>query len=162
MSIRSISFQRNIIKNYNKSALRISFSSKASNNETKPIFIHTYPGSRVLELSKANDGNLITYEVSAIIHNKLDSYVNNKAISAVFVTSESTELFSNGIDLENFQSLEQKKLTIDSVQKLARAISTYKKPILSVFNGLSNGSSFGTFAGSMVSIYYIYIKKILN
>lgn len=157
MSIRSISFQRNILKYYKKSALNISyFSSQASNNETNAIFVHTYPGSRVLELAKANHGNLITYEVSAIMNNKLDSYVNNKAISAVFLTSESTELFSDGIDLKNFQSLEQKKLTIDSIQKLARTISTYKKPILSVFNGLSNGSSFGTFAGSMVSIYFIY------
>lgn len=105
-------------------------------------FIHTYPGSRVLELTSASTGNLISSQLATKICNKVIGMKENITVSAViFQACSNGGTFSLGIDLEDYSN--DKLAYIQSVHKLAQLVKEFEKPTICVYAGHSNATGFG-------------------
>jgi enoyl-CoA hydratase/carnithine racemase len=108
------------------------------------LFIHTYPGSRVLELSNPDAGNYISKSLATMLDTKVSSLKNNGIVAALFFTSRSPDLFSRGLD----RSESHDTASLSTINKLAANISSLKKPCIAVYGGAVGGTGYGVFAGS--------------
>ena len=121
-----------------------SFSSLRHAGENDGVFAISYPGSRVLELSNPEQGNELTALVTTALQEKLKSYESNVAVSALFFTSRSVDVFSTAVVGTSLKD----KNALQSLSNFVLALSTYEKPTLSVYSGRMNGTAYAAFAGS--------------
>lgn len=113
---------------------------------TRPgYFVHAAAGLRVIELNKPEEGNYLTLATVKSIHNRLETYQTNDAVSAVmfFATSD---VFSLGLDPVEYKTNLPELLV--SIHRLSRAIKASAKPILTCYNGLISGTAFAVFHGA--------------
>lgn len=113
-----------------------------------PLFIHSYPGSRVFELASPSSGNKLSINLISGIKAKLSNISDNFTVSAVFFSSFSKNgnVFSTGIDLTDF--LNDREKYLESINNLSSVVSLLKKETFSVYSGHSNGTGFGVFSGA--------------
>lgn len=110
---------------------------------TRPgYFVHASAGLRVIELNKPEEGNYLTLAKVKSIHNRLQTYQTNDAVSAVmfFATSD---VFSLGLDPIEYKTNLPELLI--SIHSLSRAIKRSVKPVMTCYNGLISGTAFAIF-----------------
>ena len=113
-----------------------------SQNLDGPVFIHTYPGSRVFELCASSTGNLISANLVSEISRKLSRMTENVTVAAIiFQAYSSGEIFSVGVDKDEYEK--DRTACIKNLQKLATDIRKLEKATVGVFSGHSNGTGFG-------------------
>jgi len=113
---------------------------------TRPgYFVHARAGLRVIELNKPEEGNYLTLAKVKSIHNRLETYQTNDAVSAVmfFATSD---VFSLGLDPNEYKTNLPELLV--SIHSLSRAIQKSVKPVLTCYNGQISGTAFAVFHGA--------------
>ena len=108
---------------------------------SEPVFVQSYPGSRVLTLSLPNEGNELTPTVTNTLSEKLKSYTSNASVSAVFFASRSPDVFS-------VSGKSSAKKNLQNLNNFILELASFKKPTLSVYSGQMNGTGYAAFAGS--------------
>ena len=104
-----------------------------------PVFVLSYPGSRVLSLASPGTGNELGPAVTGALEHHLRSYESNETVSAVFFASRSPDVFSTSA-----QSSSRPNLA--SLGSFVTALSSFKKPTLAVYSGSVNGTGFAAFS----------------
>ena len=115
---------------------------------TDPLMVIAAPGSRVLELSRPDRGNILTRQLTSILSKKLVSLETNTAVNIVFIASRSPDMFSLGFGSHSSKADAIEKMT--SLNKLALTLKKFKKPAVSVIGGQISGSAFGALMGAKV------------
>ena len=101
------------------------------------IEIHTYPGSRVIEMKKNLSNSLINS-----IQDKLTSYEENILVNALlFETPLHDDFDVDRTDLKN-------ENTLQAMNSLSLNITNYKKPTITIYLHKTNGSGFGGYFNS--------------
>lgn len=112
--------------------------------------MHTYrtAGARVIELSDANEGNWLNASSLQVIESKLRLFEDNIAATCVVITSESPDLFSEGICLAEGLDEQQarRKENVTAANKILKYMQGMKTPIIVVCSGLISSTAFGPFA----------------
>lgn len=120
-------------------------------NSSSALYIHKWPGSRVLEMTNKSD-NFLDDELTTQIQDRITTYQNNSSVSAIFITSDIENVFCRGFNINIFthdtSSATTKKQSVECVQSLSVNISTSQKAVLAVCSGMSNGTGLGVFASS--------------
>lgn len=149
--IRNISFKNNnIIRNYpTNNSFSTAYKPRIErykpkikrSSEPPGYMVHVSPGSRVIELNKADDGNYLTSKLMTSMENKIESYTENIVANFVFVHSFARyKLFSKGFEYKEYTEFPEK--CILSAQSLATAISKFPKPFLASYSGYLNGTAY--------------------
>jgi len=115
--------------------------SRAALIDNEPVFVMSYPGSRVLLLAAPDRGNDLSPQVTMALEEKLRQYSTNESVSAVFFASRSPDVFSTS---ENSST----KANMQSLNSFVTALASFGKPSLAVYSGSMNGTGFAAFAGS--------------
>jgi len=110
-------------------------------SSVEPVFVQSYPGSRVLTLSLPNEGNELTPTMTKTLSEKLKSYTSNASVSAVFFASRSPDVFS-------VSGRSSTKRNLQNLNSFILELASFKKPTLSVYSGQMNGTGYAAFAGS--------------
>lgn len=117
-------------------------------DKPKALHITKYPGSRVLELSRPNEGNLITNNLIEFIKNRVSLYAGNHTIGAIIFSSESQDIFSLGLEIKQLSEKESRKQLLQSANELAHNISQLKVATVAVFGGEVDSTAFGVFGSA--------------
>ncbi len=105
------------------------------------------PGSRVLELTRPNDGNYLNDEVISALQQNIKLYENNNSVAALFVTSYSPDIFSKGLFCEDNTEI---AMFLERANNLSLALGRLQKETVAVFSGEVVGTAFSLFAGCKV------------
>jgi len=117
--------------------------------EPDPVFVEKFPGSRIIHLSKSDNKKHICLQTCGMIQDLLKSYERNIIVGAIFISSDSVDLFSEGVNKEDITT---QPILYEQIRNLITNIRTHSKPILSIFDGKVAGSAFGIFSSSKVII----------
>ena len=128
-----------------KKALIRSFSRFAFPN--RPL---VYPGSRVLELTQPDLGNVISEELILSLNKSLTNYKENPIINAIIFSSYSPELFSIGIEKIEKSNSKNRIELVQMINSLSKKISNINKVTIAVYGGHVNATAYSTFATSKV------------
>jgi enoyl-CoA hydratase/carnithine racemase len=109
----------------------------------KPLFVHSFPGSRVIELNRPGYGNPLTRSSVGALKNNLELLEDNNIVEIVFVGScnELTDVFSIGLCPQTLK-LNRRGLLSD-VSSLAQHMDGYKKKLGSIVSGKMPGTVLG-------------------
>lgn len=102
------------------------------------------PGSRCLQLSRPQSGNLLTLECMGRTQDLLKLYEDNTDVKVIFFSSVDTSLFSEGLDRDEI--LLDWSSVATNISDVARKIETYDKPTVSVLSGSLSGTALGLYA----------------
>eukprot|EP00607_Mallomonas_marina_P010121 CAMPEP_0182419746 /NCGR_PEP_ID=MMETSP1167-20130531/4128_1 /TAXON_ID=2988 /ORGANISM="Mallomonas Sp, Strain CCMP3275" /LENGTH=423 /DNA_ID=CAMNT_0024594823 /DNA_START=181 /DNA_END=1452 /DNA_ORIENTATION=+ len=111
-----------------------------------PVFTTVYSGSRILELSEPEKSNKLSISTLGTLSSLIHKYDDNLVISALFFSSSSPEIFSNGID--DIDIRDNKELLFKEIKKVIEAISRSTKETLAVFDGECDGTAYAIFSSS--------------
>lgn len=129
-----------------------SLSQQLKNDSLSPVFMLSCPGSRVLELSRPQEGNYLTKDVISTFIQKLNLCSNNDAIAAALITSYDPELFSHGLHVDDNDSANFAAF-IEHANEMATVLAGLNKETVAVFSGELSGTAFGVFAGCKVCTF---------
>lgn len=134
-----------------------SLSQQLKNDSLSPVLMLSCPGSRVLELSRPQEGNYLTKDVINTFIQKLNLCSNNDAIAAAFITSYDPRFFSNGLLIDNDSA--NYEAFIEHANEMATVLAGLNKETVAVFSGELSGTAFGVFAGCKVC-NFVHILKL--
>ena len=116
--------------------------------ESEPITMLTYPGSRVLQLSRPESGNVVTENILNTIKSKLDLYEGLPTVTCVFFTSQSTEFFSSGLETRLLDEKNRRKQLITVANQVSDTLVRSTKETIAICGGDVDSSVFGVLANS--------------
>ena len=123
--------------------------------KSNPLFVQSYPGSRLLELQNAENNNPINLDLLHSLTRKLDLYENNHTIGAVLIASSASEVFSGGVNTNQLEDRSQRQQVIKAVNTFASKLAKFPSPSIVVFGGAVEGTALSTFAGCKVNCTFI-------
>jgi len=140
MLLRSLHMKRNICWSASR------YLSSVIHPMSDPVFTTVYSGSRILELSEPEKSNKLSISTLGTLSSLIHKYDDNLVISALFFSSSSPEIFSNGID--DIDIRDNKELLFKEIKKVIEAISRSTKETLAVFDGECDGTAYAIFSSS--------------
>lgn len=111
-----------------------------------PVKVITYPGSRVLEFTRPECGNVLTESVLNTVKTKLQLYSELPNVNVVLFTSSSTEFFSSGLETRFLDEKERRKQLIQAATEASTLIAKADKETIAVVSGDVDASVFGVLA----------------
>lgn len=116
--------------------------------ETQSHIITQVIGSNaIISLNRSGALNALSFEMLQDITTILDSYAKNNSIKRVLITSNHPDVFCAGGDIKQVASmkgdLKWQSRYFETEYALNYKISTYKKPIIALVNGLALGGGVG-------------------
>lgn len=111
-----------------------------------PVVPISHAGSRVLELSRSDDGNPLSLNMLMILKDHLKGYEDIDTVGAVLFTSESDNQFSRGLDADDLVT--QSSILLPELGSVCTQIVKFgkKKASISVMGGQMNGTALGLFS----------------
>lgn len=111
-----------------------------------PVKVITYPGSRVLEFTRPESGNVLTESVLNTVKTKLQLYSELPNVNVVLFTSSSTEFFSSGLETRFLDEKERRKQLVQAATEASTLIAQADKETIAVVSGDVDASVFGVLA----------------
>lgn len=105
-----------------------------------------YSGSRVLELSRADSGNIVTEGILGTLKYRLGVMSEIPTIQTVIVSSANPELFSNGLGLRFIDDKKQRKEFVKQAHEISQSFGSLDKETIAIYSGEVDACSFGLFA----------------
>lgn len=116
------------------------------------VLFHTQGSVGIITLNRPKALNALTVPMFHAMHEKLNSWATDHAISVVIIQGEGERAFCAGGDIRYLYQCKQEDLTLADQfiyheYHLNELIASYKKPFISLIHGLTMGGGIG------VSIY---------
>eukprot|EP00600_Ochromonadales_sp_CCMP1393_P006605 CAMPEP_0174958028 /NCGR_PEP_ID=MMETSP0004_2-20121128/2400_1 /TAXON_ID=420556 /ORGANISM="Ochromonas sp., Strain CCMP1393" /LENGTH=352 /DNA_ID=CAMNT_0016206203 /DNA_START=188 /DNA_END=1246 /DNA_ORIENTATION=+ len=99
-------------------------------------------------MADPTQGNLINEQILSTVGNKLQLFQDNQTISALFVASQSPDIFSLGLAMKQLPEKARRKSLIAATNSISNSISTCDKECIVVYSGEVAGTAYATFATS--------------
>ena len=112
----------------------------------KPLHLLNYSGSRVLELSRVDSGNIVTEGILGSLQYRFDIMRDIPTIEAVIVASAHPNLFSNGLELKHLDDKNQRKEYISRAHEASSTFGDLNKETIALYSGDVDACTFGLFA----------------
>lgn len=112
----------------------------------KPVHMLNYSGSRVIELSRVDSGNIVTGGILGSLQYRFDIMRDIPTIEAIIVASAHPNLFSNGLELKHLDDKEQRKEYISRAHEASLTFGALDKETIALYSGAVDACTFGLFA----------------
>lgn len=124
-----------------------SASIKIPDHDLSEIRIISAAGSRLVELYRPKTGNILNIKNLSELAYHTKSYDDNYAVSVVFYASNTSDVFSNGFQSGDLQTIID---TLECSKKLTKNIFDSPKLNIAVYGGDLSGSAYSVFATSQL------------
>lgn len=128
------------------SAQQLAVSENLTDKYRKPVNLVNYSGSRVLELSRAESGNIVTEGILGTLKYRFGVMSEIPTIQTVIISSSSPELFSNGLGLRFIDDKKQRKEFVTQAHEISQSFGDLDKETIAIYSGDVDACSFGLFA----------------
>ena len=108
----------------------------------EPVFVIAAPGSRVMELRRPHDGNVLDTETTAMVNTHIANLGSNSAVQTLIFTSEDPDMFSLTMGSPGGADM------LSGMHSMAKAIADSDKETVTMYGGAMTGTAFASFAPS--------------